>query len=81
MAEIKNTTSTTREYATDELGMMADAKEYAKRDFEVCKMVYVKMTDADSLPKETESKLAKCLIEVKYEQIKNARTNRVSYFD
>lgn len=80
MAEIRNTTSTTKEYATDELGMMADAKEYAKRDFEVCKMVYAKMS-GEEISKETESKLAKCLIEVKYEQIKNARTNRVSYFD
>ena len=81
MAEIRNTTSTTREYATDELGMMADAKEYAKRDFEVCKMVYAKMAGVETISKEDEAKIAKNLIEVKYEQIKNARTNRVSYFD
>lgn len=81
MAEIKNTTSATREYATDELGMMADAKEYAKRDFEVCKMVYAKMTSVEAISKEDEALIAKNLIEVKYEQIKNARTNRVSYFD
>ena len=43
-------------------------------------MVYAKMS-GEEISKETESKLAKCLIEVKYEQIKNARTNRVSYFD
>lgn len=80
MADIKNTRDTTKEYATDELGMMADAKEYAKRDFEVCKMVYAKMS-GEEISKEVEAKLAKNLIEVKYEQIKNARTNRVSYFD
>ena len=81
MADIKNTNNTTKEYATDELGMMADAKEYAKRDFEVCKMVYVKMTGVEVISKEDEARIAQSLIEVKYEQIKNARTNRVSYFD
>ena len=81
MAEIKNTSNTTKEYATDELGMMADAKEYAKRDFEVCKMVYIKMTGVEVISKEDEARIAQSLIEVKYEQIKNARTNRVSYFD
>lgn len=81
MADIKNTSNTTKEYATDELGMMADAKEYAKRDFEVCKMVYAKMTGVEVVSKEDEANIAKKLIEVKYEQIKNARTNRVSYFD
>ena len=81
MADIKNTSNITKEYAKDELGMMADAKEYAKRDFEVCKMVYAKMTGTEVVSKEDEAKIAKNLIEVKYEQIKNARTNRVSYFD
>ena len=81
MAEIKNTSNTTKEYAPDELGMMADAKEYAKRDFEVCKMVYVKMTGVEVISKEDEARIAQSLIEVKYEQIKNARTNRISYFD
>lgn len=81
MAEIKNTTSATKEYATDELGMMADAKEYAKRDFEVCKLVVARTLGVETLSKEDESKMAQNLIQVKYEQIKNARTNRVSYFD
>ena len=81
MAEIRKTTSAIREYATDELGMMADAKEYAKRDFAVCKMVYAKMTDVEVVSKEDEANIAKNLIEVKYEQIKNASTNRVSYVD
>lgn len=81
MAEVKNRENTTKEYATDELGMMADAKEYAKRDFEVCKMVYAKMTGVEIISKEDEALIAKNLIEVKYEQIKNARTKRVSYFD
>lgn len=81
MAEVKNRENTSKEYATDELGMMADAKEYAKRDFEVCKMVYAKMTGVEVVSKDDEAILAKNLIEVKYEQIKNARTNRVSYFD
>lgn len=81
MAEVKNRESASKEYATDELGMMADAKEYAKRDFEVCKMVYAKMTGVEVISKEDEALIAKNLIEIKYEQIKNARTNRVSYFD
>ena len=81
MAEVKNRESASKEYATDELGMMADAKEYAKRDFEVCKMVYAKMKGVEAISKEDEALIAKNLIEVKYEQIKNARTNRVSYFD
>lgn len=81
MAEVKNRENTTKEYATDELGMMADAKEYAKRDFEVCKMVYAKMTGVEVISKEDEALIAKNLIKVKYEQIKNARTNRVAYFD
>lgn len=84
MAEITgrtNSAGATKEYATDELGMMADAKEYAKRDFEVCKMVYAKMTGVEVISKEDEALIAKNLIEVKYEQIKNARTNRVAYFD
>ena len=81
MADIKNTAGATKEYATDELGMMADAKEYAKRDFEVCKMVYAKMTGVEVVSKEDEAEIAKNLIEIKYEQIKNARCNRVSYFD
>lgn len=80
MAEIQNRNNS-KEYATDELGMMADAKEYAKRDFEVCKLVYARMTEQETLDKETEAKLASELIKVKFEQIKNARTNRVSYFD
>jgi hypothetical protein len=81
MADIKNRDNTTKEYATDELGMMADAKEYAKRDFEVCKLVVAKMLDVETLSKEDEAKMAQNLIQVKYEQIKNARINRVSYFD
>ena len=81
MAEVKNRENTTKEYATDELGMMADAKEYAKRDFEVCKLVTARMLGVETLSKEDEAKMAQNLIQVKYEQIKNARTNRVSYFD
>lgn len=57
MAEVKNRENTTKEYATDELGMMADAKEYAKRDFEVCKMVYAKMTGVEIVSKEDEANI------------------------
>lgn len=81
MAEVKNRDSASKEYATDELGMMADAKEYAKRDFEICKMVYAKMTGIEVLSREKEALIAKSIIEIKYEQIKNARINRVAYFD
>ena len=80
MAEIKSRENATKEYATDELGMMADAKEYAKRDFDVCRLVVAKVNGVE-LSKEDEAKIAEALIQVKYEQIKNARLNRVSYFD
>ena len=54
MAEIKNTTSATREYATDELGMMADAKEYAKRDFDVCRLVVAKVNGVELSKEDSE---------------------------
>lgn len=82
MAEIKN--NQRKEYATDELGMMADAKEYAKRDFEPTKAFYAEINgieDVKSLDEETCQKIAKALIDSKFKMIKNARLNRVSYFD
>ena len=81
MADIKNTSNTTKEYATDELGMMADAKDYASKDWKTCEALYAKMLNVETLTQESKDSLAKNLIEVKYEQIKNARCNRVSYFD
>ena len=63
-------------YATDEAGMRADAKEYAKRDFTV-----VTATIETLGLTIDHAKIAEALIEVKYNQIVEARTNRVSYFD
>ena len=63
-------------YATDEAGMRLDAKEYAKRDF----TVVTATIEALGLTID-HAKIAEALIEVKYNQIVEARTNRVSYFD
>lgn len=83
MAEISNTTSNSnfkrKEYATDEAGMMRDAKEYASRDFkgtcDIIRKVGIKEEQV------SEEMIAKALILTKYNQIKESRTNRVTYFD
>jgi len=70
-------------YATDEAGMMADAKIYAKQDFNQTLKVNAKLlnVEVETMSDEIKEKIAKALIEVKYEQIVEARTNRVTYFD
>lgn len=67
-------------YAADEAGMMQDAKDYAKRDFQIVDAVIAKMVE-DRVPFEKQY-IAEALIQIKYKQIVNARiTNRVSFFD
>ena len=70
-------------YATDEAGMMADAKSYAKQDFRQTLKVNAKLLgiDLETVSEEMKQKIAQALIEVKYEQIVEARTNRDTYFD
>ena len=82
MATIKNTydrkdKGTQRELATDEAGMMSDAKDYAKKDMStvlgVLERLQIEVND------EKMEMVASALILVKYEQIDNARNNRPSY--
>jgi len=63
-------------YATDEAGMLKDAKAYAKRDFGVVVATLKRL--GQNIDQEL---IAEALIQVKLEQIKEARLNRVSYFD
>jgi hypothetical protein len=70
--------SKVRVYSTDEAGMMTDAKEYAKRDFTVVSATMRMFNTCETI---TDEEIAKALITVKYNQIVEARTNRVSYFD
>ena len=66
-------------YATDEAGMMQDAKDYAKRDFQIVLATMRMFKTNDSVSNE---EIANALIQIKYKQIVDARiTNRVSYFD
>jgi len=83
MAEIKKINKEVKEYATDDLGMMEDAKEYAKRDFETTKAFYAEMekVEVKDLDNDTCKKIAEALISSKFKMIKNARLNRVTYFD
>ena len=74
--EQKNTTNGTRAYATDEAGMMADAKEYAKRDMSTI----VKVLDKLQMDTENQMELiVKAVIAVKYEQIEKARCERPAW--
>jgi len=70
-------------YATDEAGMMKDAKSYAKQDFKTATELLktLGITKLDNGVELTEEMTAKALISVKFKQIKEARLNRVSYFD
>ena len=77
-----------KKYATDEAGMMADAKIYAKQDFksvvDTLKKLGTKVVseDRDLVDGEIrEEAVAKALILVKFDQIKESRLNRTSYFD
>ncbi len=66
-------------YATDEAGMMQDAKDYAKRDFQIVLATMRMFQVNESI---TNEEIANALIQIKYKQIVDARiTNRVSYFD
>lgn len=66
-------------YATDEAGMMQDAKDYAKRDFQIVLATMRKFSTNESISNED---IAEALIQIKYKQIVDARiTNRVSFFD
>lgn len=63
-------------YATDEEGMLADAKSYAKRDFHIVEETLKVMgIDYDRV------EWAKALTSVKLEQIKKARLERDTLFD
>lgn len=66
-------------YATDEAGMMQDAKDYAKRDFQIVLATIRSFPTCDNISDED---VADQLIKIKYKQIVDARiTNRVSFFD
>ena len=77
-----------REFATDEAGMMKDAKAYAKKDASTILKTFQKMginitsvdnPEVDDKQNIQESLIIKSLIAVKYEQIVNSRTKRPSY--
>ena len=87
MAEISNNDNTSpvqvppapKVYATDEAGMMKDAKAYAKQDFRSVVDTMRKLNcEEEQFPEEA---IAKALILVKYAQIKESRLNRNTYFD
>lgn len=63
-------------YATDEAGMLKDAKAFAKRDSAIVELTCKKMG-----LEVTNERIAEALIAVKLEQIKNARLNRNSLYD
>ncbi len=66
-------------WATDEAGMMNDAKKYAKLEWKqhITLMRKLKISEED-FPDDT---IGKALILVKYEAIKESRLNRTSIFD
>lgn len=76
MAIFNNNNNTTKTYATDEAGMLSDAKAFAKRDFTVVKDTLARLGQNIS-----EELVAEALIQVKLDQIKKARLNRTSFFD
>ena len=63
-------------YATDEAGMLKDAKAFAKRDSAIVEQV-IERLELDV----TKELIADMLITIKLEQIKNARLNRNSLYD
>lgn len=82
MAELNNANArkvednTKKALATDEKGMMVDAKDYAKRDISTLISVLGKLGfDVEA----NEELIAKTLIAVKYEQINKARNERPTY--
>lgn len=87
MAELGNGATSTpvkKQYATTEEGMMEDAKSYAKQDFksvvDTIKKLGIAVNNEDGSTL-TEEMIAKALVIVKLQQIKDARLNRVTYFD
>ena len=76
MATYAQTKTNERIYATDEAGMLADAKTYAKRDFHI-----VEETLKKSGMEYDRAEMAEHLIQVKLEQIKKARLERDTLFD
>ena len=72
----ENTQPTKKVISTDPQAMLNDAKEYARTEFTSIKTLLkdlkVKVDDED---------LAKAWIKVKYDQIVEVRTKRVTYFD
>ena len=63
-------------YATDEAGMLKDAKAFAKRDSAIVELTLAKL-ELDV----TKEDIATALIAVKLKQIKDARLNRNSLYD
>ena len=76
MAEIRrlDIDKSKKEYATDEAGMMADAKDYARRDISTVLELFSLIA-----PEVKEEIIVKGLVKVKYEQIKRARTERPTW--
>lgn len=72
----RNTRTRKAPPSTNEQDMLADAKNYAKVEFTSIK------TLLDGMGVEyTDEELAKAWIKVKYDQIVESRTNRVTLFD
>jgi len=76
MATYTDTKNNTKTYATDEAGMLADAKTYAKRDFHI-----VEETLKKAKIEYDRTEMASHLTQVKLEQIKKARLERDTLFD
>lgn len=78
---IGNTDNTIKrgEYPTDDASMMQTAKTYARQDHKQTWEVISRLKESgDEL---TEENMAKHLLDIKFENIKNSRLNRVSYYD
>jgi len=68
-----------KKYSTDERDMMETAKQYARQDYKQTWDLFCELIEEDMRP--TEEEVAQALLKYKYEQIKKARTNRVSFYD
>lgn len=80
MAITNNNGTTPTKYPTDDASIMTTAKEYASRDFKTVMEVVANLTP-DGLDVPSEQLVAQELINIKFNQIKESRTKRVSYFD
>ena len=76
MATYQDTKNDQKIYVTDEAGMLADAKKYAKRDFHIVEET-LKLADIEY----DRAEMAGHLTEVKLGQIKKARLERDTLFD